>query len=210
MLAMLFNPTTYYIMAGIAALTIIGILVVRFPAARWIFATAFVFVVVCSAVYSTYQLNLYYSAEGGLYGYIKELVVRNEAKKVDELSFDLSSLNLTASVNPGEYQASFYMDEVLKVEPDTNYGLFINGVPCSNIQFDEDHISGDFGYTFIDYDENTVAYDTLSFRVSLFDNYTSIFVRNNHGGTYIKYWNSFIAKNGLQMDIKPFEYINQW
>ena len=206
MLTLLFNPVSYYVMAGVAGLAILGILLGHFPALRWIFATAFVFVVMCSAVYSTYQLNVYYSAKGGLYGYIKELVVRNEAKKVGELSFDLSSLNLTATVNENEYSALFYEDSVLRIDNDKTYGIFINNIPCSNIVFEEDHLSGYFTYTFVDYDENVVAKDTLSFRVSLYDNFTSIFVRNNTGGTYIKYWNSYINKNGFQMDIKPFGY----
>lgn len=209
MFSMLGNPIIWYVIFGVALIAVIGILCGTYPVLRWIFATILVFVLVGSGVFSSVMLNKYYTAEGGMYGYIQTLISQNEAKKTAELSYDCGSVSFAPSVNKDEYTATFYVDEVLKIDNETTYGLFINGVPCSEINFGTDHISAKYNYSFYDYDDNVLYVDTLDFRISMFDNYTIIFVRTNGGSEAVKYWNSFVDKNGFTVEIKPFGYVNQ-
>ena len=208
MFSILGNPIFWYITFGVALLAIIGILCGAYPTLRWVFGTAFVFVLMGTAVFSSVMLNQYYTAEGGMYGYIQTLINQNESKKISELSYDCGSISFAPSVNKDEYTATFYVDEVLKVEPNTTYGLFVNGVPCSEISFATDHVGANYKYSFYDYEDNVLYVDTLDIKVSMFDNFTTIFIRTNGGSESVKYWNSFVEKNGLKIEIKPFGYVN--
>ena len=81
-------------------------------------------------------------------------------------------------------------------------------MPCSEINFGTDHISAKYNYSFYDYEDNVQHSDTLDFKVSMFDNFTTIFIRTDGGSESVKYWNSFVEKNGFKIEIKPFGYVN--
>ena len=202
----MFNPIVWYVVFGVALLAIIGILCSHFATLRWIFGTVLVCVLVGSAIYSSVQLNIYYTAEGGLYGYIESMLEQNKANKRDEHTFNLGNISFFPTVNKDEYTATFNLEDGLKLEEGVKYGILINDTPCSNMQYGKDHISGEFAYAFYDFENREVAFDTLSIRVSIYGNYSNIFIRTSGGEGAIKYWNDYFAKNGCVISFEPFTF----
>lgn len=208
LLSMLFNPIVWYVVFGVALLAIIGILCSHFTTLRWIFGTVLVCVLVGSAVYSCVQLNIYYTAEGGIYGYIETLLEQNKVNKRDDHIFDLGNVSFFPTSNKNEYTATFNLEDGLKLDDQQRYGIFINETPCSNMSYGKDHISAEFAYAFYDFENKEIAFDTLSIRVSIYGNYTNIFIKTTGGERAIKYWNDYFAKNGLVVSFEPFEFVS--
>ena len=203
------SPITWYVMFGVILVSIIGILVVNFPKFKIVFFTILCVILAGTAIYSGAELNTYYNAEGGIRGYIEALIQQNEAEKIDSLKYSINNISFSPTVKENEYTATIFINEVLSLEENTNYGLYVNGIPCSNIEFSPDHIKADFSYSFYDYEDNILAYDTLTFRVAMYETYTTIYVKTDGGYSAVKCWYKYAEKNGFTFEIKPFEYVEQ-
>lgn len=203
MLDLFSGSTLYFVIFAFALIIALIILCSIFPTLKVMCLTLIGVILVGSAIYSSVQLNTYYSAQGGIYGYINSLIGTNVAVKDDNLTYDLSNISFAPTLNDDEYSAVFYLDEVLDLyENKEDYIVYVNGVPCSTFNVDYDHVSAEYTYVYYDYDNNEMMTDTLNIKVSLFDNLSVIYVSTNGGSSAIEYWNSYVSKNGLELAIK--------
>lgn len=209
MLDIMSNPVVWYVFVGIVILCIVGILIESFPAFRWVAFTVLVVVLLGTAIYSSVQLNTYYNAEGGIYGKIEQFLDKNEAEEVGYLKYSVDNFSLSPTLNDDEYSATIFINDILKIEDEKDYGLYLNGVPCSNIKFSKDHITAEFAYAFYDYESEVIRSDTLFLNISMYDNYTNLIVRTNGGLSAVKCWHSFVEKENFVIEIKPFDYVER-
>jgi len=206
MLNLLVNETFWLGLIIVVLLIAVVYLCIKFETARWITGTIATCILFASAVYSCCQLNIYYSAEGGIYGYINSLIRNNQVVEQKGLEFKLTNISLTPTVNENEYSAMFYIDDVLVVEDGVEYGIFINGMPCANNKFADDHLGANFTYNFYGEEDELLMSDKLTIRIALFKNSTYIYLRTSGGSDAVNYWHKYFEKNDVMVNIKPFTY----
>lgn len=206
MLNLLFNETFWIGIIIVVILVAVVYLCIKFETARWITGTILTCALLGSAIYSCYQLNVYYSAEGGIYGYINGLIKNNQVVEQKGLEFKLNNISLTPTVNENEYSAMFYIDDVLVVEDGVEYGIFINGLPCANNKFADDHLGANFIYNFYGEEDELLMSDKLTIRIALFEKSTYVYLRTNGGSDAVSYWHKYFEKNDVMVNIKAFNY----
>ena len=155
--------------------------------------------------YSIVQLNYYYKAEGGIIGQITGIFNTNEVEVVDNLKFDFNNVELT-QVDGDKYQARFVTNEVLNLDDNIDYGLYVNDMPCYNVQANSNYVIAQYGYTFYDNSMTIKCSDILTFNIAFNDNYTELSVVTNGGSTAVKYWNNYFNKNSFIVEIKEKDY----
>ncbi|MBQ3158376.1 MAG: hypothetical protein IJB98_01640 [Clostridia bacterium] len=208
MLNLLFDATFWYILLGIAGAVVITILCMKYVVARIIVGTLALLLLFVSSIFSGIYLNKYYSAEGGIYGHI-EKILKNEVDaeiNTDSYSFELKNIVLTATSNANEFSAVCYEDKVIVLDKDTKYGLFINGIPLSNINYGEGFVSGIFNYNFYDLNNEILHNGNLQVGIGLCSNTTRIYLTATESSENMKYWYKFFEKNKVVIDVKPFDY----
>ena len=168
----------------------------------------FAIVVLVMTGYSIIQLNYYYSASGGIHGVISGIFNPNRVEKVDEMTFKISDTELTETENG--YSASIMIDEIMELNPESNYWVYVNNVPCSNVSNSIDYIVADFKYNFYnDYnidDSNLIVTDTLNIRFTFYGNYTSLTVSTSAESNVVKYWNYYFNNNNFVINIKQLDF----
>lgn len=212
MLNVLFSTEFWYLIIGAVLLIVATILCIKYESARWVTGTVLTLVLLGSTVYSGFKLNEYYSADGGVYGYIENLL-NNTSKsenKDDSVKIELSNIVFSATSNVDEYSATFILDDIFNFDSEKDYVVLVNGVPCANcesvIGLAESFVKGDFEYNFYAEDGSLILNDTLTIRVALHTNLTKVYVKTNGGSEAIKYWSSYVQKNKFDLDIKEINY----
>lgn len=205
---------TNWIFGGVAGLIfiIIAILIavaVYIPSARQLIIkliAGFVVVVFMGgSVYCGIHIDKYLNAEGGIFGYISGLVEINTTTKLEDMKFSLNNIVLTQE-DGDKYSAIIYPSEVITLENDKNYTIYVNDIPLIPIESSEDFIIADYSYKFFNEDMTVALEDNLRFNLS-FDDYITTFKITTLGGqTAVNYWNNYFTKNRLTIEIKAFNY----
>ena len=206
MLSLLFNPNFWYSMIAVAVACGITYLCIKYASARVITAVVLFMALVTSSVYASIKLNQYYSADGGIYGYISTIFKNNNVEQMDQYKFNLTNINMKLSSNADEYVAVFDSEIIVELADSDKYALFLNGVPCSYVGANKDYVSADFYYNFYGTDRKLLLSDTLNVSISFDNKGTHIYLTTKGGSTASRYWNKYFDKNNFIVEIKNFDY----
>lgn len=203
MIALLFNTTFWYDVLIVAAILIVVLLCLKFPNGKYFFGTIFSVVLVVSTAYCGIQLNYYYTASGGIFGYLSGLY--SMGVEVEELEFSFSNMELTKT-DEDLYSAILTTNNVMALTDDTAYCVYVNDLPCQNVESSVDYITAEYTYAFYDEDFNVLCTDTLYFRFAFYTNSTYLAVRTYGGSETVKYWNYYFNKNIFVVSVKATTY----
>lgn len=201
----LLNPTVWYVVFAIAGAVGVAFLCFKYVTARYITGTVLALALIASTIYCSVQLNTYYSAEGGIYGYLNGLMHKNQIEQVSDKQFKLTNIVLTGTVNDDEYIAEFTFGKY-EFNENTEWGLFINDVPLSNVRSGHGYIAGNFNYNFYSDKDDVIVSDTLYVLMSFDNNGTHVTIKTQGGNTALKYWTKYIEKNGIIIGLSDSAY----
>lgn len=206
MLALLFNQSFWYDVLIVVA--IIGIIAfcAKYPNGK---VFVFTFLGIGLTVFTAYagvQLNYYYKASGGVYGYITGLFKPNEVT-VENAEFTFSNMELKQINGKDEYGAYITTDDIVSFENGKAYGLFINKMPAKTTSFSTDYIQAQYSYAFYDNQRELLMQDTLYFNFAFHTNSTNIEIFSKGGSEAVKYWNYWFNKNVFVASIDQVNYV---
>lgn len=195
----------------IALLAIVGILILALLITyskkyAWVKVFTIVLVlVVCvgSATYCGIQLNFYYNASGGIFGYIEEVFKPNEVK-VENMDFKITNIELTQESGTETYSARIQIDKTLDFEKEDNYGVFVNDIYYTNVV--SNYTIVNYSYSFLGDNLEILLTDTLQINLAFNDNSTSLTLKTVGGDTAVKYWNYYFNKNDFIISIKACDF----
>ena len=201
MLSILFNSSFWYAVLLTIAVVLVIVACIKFPNARVYVASIFMILLVGSSIYCSIQLNYYYSSEGGIYGYITGSNKNNKAVLVDGFKYQLDNLVLVKEAKE-TYSATVSLDGEIEFDANKEYTLYVNDVQTLDGVFTETYAATDYTYSFYDKEMNLLCKDTLYFRIWFYDYYTTLEIYTNGGQTAVNYWNKYLSRNMLVIEVK--------
>ena len=207
MLALLFDSGFWYDLIAIAFIGFIIFLCFKYPNSR-VYVFSFLGIIfVGITAYCGIQLNYYYTAEGGVWGYITGMIENNTAtiEIMDTAKFTLNNIVLTQDKD-NTYSATIYNEDLIKFKDNVNYGVYVNGEPCSQVDYSTNYIRAEYGYTFMNDNLEELMTDTLQFNFAFFDKSSQLKITTNGGQTAVNYWNNYFARNNFIVEVKPSSY----
>lgn len=204
MFQMLFDNTWFYVALGVVALVAIIWICVKYPQGRVYMFTLVGIGLVAITCYSGIQLNYYYTARGGIFGALSGIFDTN-AVEVENLSISLNNIEMIKE-HDDVYSAKVLTPEVLKLDNNVNFMVYVNGDPCTSVITSADYVVAEFDYEFLGEDFKELCRDTLTIRFSLYTDSTYMSVSTQGGATAVKYWNYYFNKNTFVIDIAPADY----
>lgn len=206
MLTALFDINFAYDLVLIIAILVLIVICFKYPKGGRAFAGTLVAVVTLGlTVYCGINLNSYYGAQGGIFGYLTGREPTPSVIQVDDFEFKFDNLELLEGDN-GRYSATVILDQVMTLD-EPNINVFVNDMPCEVLQYSSDYLMADFTYRFFNQDLQETCTDTLSFRFAFFENYTRVTVFTEGDSTALKNWNDFLNANNLILSIRPSDII---
>lgn len=209
MISLLFDSGFWYDLIFIAVATIIIFLCFKYPNSR-VYVFSFLGIIfVGITAYCGIQLNYYYTAEGGVWGYITGLINDNQVTTTvesDTASFSLENIVLTQN-SDGSYSAVIYNNDKIKLKTDKTYGVYVNNEPCTQVDFSSNFVRAEYHYAFLDNDLETLCNDTLQFNFAFYANGSTFTLTTYGGQEAVNYWNTYFARNNLVVEVKPIGYV---
>ncbi len=200
MLKLFFDFNVLYdILIGIGVFLLI-FACLKYPSAKWFVSTVLVVVFIGFTVFCGVNLNYYYSAFGGIYGALGDLIQNNQLVS-KELNMTVKNIVLTKDGNTDKYLAVCTTeDEYFNFDIDKKYMLLINDTPCLIKNYGSNYVLADFGYEFLDDELKSLFIDTLSLRFTFDNNIVTLKLYTNGGSTAVKYWNSYFSRNSMNIN----------
>ena len=192
----------------VLALAIIGLviyLLIKFPNSKYFFIGLGCLLVLASGVFCGYADIQYFTAKGGIYGTVEDLINRNEIVQ-SAYEFDFKNLSLT-STDGTTYSAriTFTNEENLNVNC-TNKALYVNKRPTNLNKKASNYIISEYGYTFYDEDIEELCSDYLTIKFSFEEKVTTCIISTSSGSSAAKYWNNYLKKNNFVVTIEDDTY----
>lgn len=207
MIALLLN-STFWIILGTVVFTA---LVIYFCHKSQVFAhiakIAGIFLGVAllggSAIYSVYQVNGYYSAEGGIIGKITNTFKPNVVN-VNDFEIKIDNIELQQEFED-TYLAEITINQEIKLDSNKKYALFVNGAPTSCFASESNYIGGVYGYAFYGANNTLLLHDDLVIELALYKNYSLMFLYTMGGNTAVDYWNYYFNRNDFVITIEEID-----
>lgn len=206
MLALLFNQSFWYDVLIVIAVIGIIIICTKYPNGKVFMFTFLAIGITVFTMYAGVQLNYYYRASGGVYGYITGLFKPNEVT-IENAEFTFSNMELKQINETNDYGAYITTSDVISFEDGKTYGLFINDMPAKTTSFSSDYIQAEYSYAFYDNTRTLLIQDTLYFNFAFHTNSTNIEIFTKGGSEAVKYWNYWFNKNVFIAKIDQTNYI---
>lgn len=162
-----------------------------------------------SVVYSCIHLNIYYSAQGGIYGQLSHIFGQNNqvSVEVDEKIFSFKDVILTQE-DGDIYSVKMLSEKVIKLKSDESYAIYINNTPCTYSETSPDHFKALYTYNFYNKEDVCEKTDTLELYFQLNNKGIEIEVQTRGGSSAVRYWNNYFNKNGFEVKIAKTEKQN--
>ena len=160
-----------------------------------------------SAYFSVLKINKYYNTKGGIKGALNEIFKQNEVTvDTKELSFNFKNISLIQN-DDNSYSAEFITNDVITLNADENYALYINETPVLITSYGNDFFTADYKYVFYGRDKKEILSDTLKIEILTYKNQTNVNISTDYAKTHeqadsIELWNSYFNKNGFILEIK--------
>lgn len=159
------------------------------------------------------DLNNYYSASDGVFGYLSGMVPNNQASITikDNIKISLNNIVLVQETNTDSFSAQIYLNDVVELQKDKAYTVAVNGEPSSKVDYstgNDSFVRAEYVYQFLGNDLSVLCTDTLTFNFAFFDKGTEVKITTDGGQTAVDYWNKFFSRNDFDVEIKATEYIS--
>ncbi|MGN1201339.1 MAG: hypothetical protein ACI4R8_03695 [Candidatus Caccovivens sp.] len=204
MMSLLFDKNFFIGVGSVVVIFLLIWLCVKFPSARLACIMIFSLGFAGLTAYCVVNLNVYYTASGGIYGEITGLFAPSVS--VEETSIHFDNLELIQYLDTDTYYCKIITDKVIDVDNEKKYQVYVNDVPCSNSQITEGYISCEYRYQFFDAKKNLLCDDTLQIQLVFNKNNSYFYVFTENGTTSVKYWNYYINKNNFVVSLKEASY----
>ena len=115
--------------------------------------------------------------------------------------------------NDGSYSATIHVSDVVDLDENKTYGIFVNGTPATqNIQ-ESEVLQAKYRYQFYDDDALTLLCDdVMTINIAFYEKSTflklSIVGGTNtlDGQSTVNYWNNYFSKNNMKIEVKELGY----
>ncbi|HIS89248.1 TPA: hypothetical protein IAA87_07490 [Candidatus Avigastranaerophilus faecigallinarum] len=208
MLSLLFDTGFWYDLIFIAFIGFIIFLCFKYPNSR-VYVFSFLGIIfVGITAYCGIQLNYYYTAEGGVWGYITGLIQTNTVTTTtvsDTAQFSLENIVLTQN-SDGTYSAVIYSDDKIRLEAGKIYGVYVNDEPCTQVDSSTNYVRAEYHYAFLNNDLDVLYDDTLQFNFAFYGNGATFTLTTYGGQEAVNYWNTYFTRNNLIVEVKPIGY----
>lgn len=209
MLSLLFDSGFWYDLVFIALIGFIIFLCFKYPNSR-VYVFSFLGIIFIGiTAYCGIQLNYYYTAEGGVWGYITGLIEGNKVTTTvesDTASFSLENIVLTKNAD-GTYSAVIYSNDKIRLETGKSYGVYVNNEPCTQIDYSTNYVRAEYHYAFLDNNLEILCQDTLQFNFAFYTNGSTFTLTTYGGQEAVNYWNTYFTRNNLIVEVKPIGYV---
>lgn len=197
----------FYVSLAIGLAIVLIWLMIKFESARWFVGCISTFVLIAGAIFSGVKLDKYYNTSGGIYGELTSIFqpskVEIEDKTTNKVTFDFTNVKMLQDEEDNStYIAEFTTKKYIALSEISLYGVFVNGLPCDVIDYQEDYILADYYYLFEDEELEPIMQDTLSFRFVFYNNQTRLIVKTSGGEDAVKLWNSYFANESFLVTIE--------
>ncbi len=192
---------------AIVGILILALLITYSKKYAWVKVFTIVLVlVVCigSATYCGIQLNFYYNASGGIFGYIEDVLKPNDVK-VEDMDFKIENIELTQDAGTDTYSARILIDKTLDFENEDNYGVFVNDIFYANVA--SNYAIVNYSYSFLGDNLETLLTDTLQINLAFNANSTSLTLKTQGGENAVRYWNYYFNKNNFVISIRTCDFV---
>ena len=184
----------------------------EYEAVRWLVGTPVFLALIVSAFYCYGHINSYYSAQGGIYGALTDLIQTNKTDtqvKDQELTHKFTNFNLTKD-EKGYYSVKQNDTTIFEVDKNEFYMCYVNGYPTEVVNQvigdDDSKFIFKFSYIFFDYDDNAnlvpIADDTIQIEYLFLKTNTEILIKTSCNEEVYVLWNSFFNKNNFEITFK--------
>lgn len=208
MITALFSAKFAYAILAVVFIIALIWLIFSKPQSRVYIWSIFVIAIAATAIYSGIKLDLYYNAQGGVYGYITSLFNKPNQVEVDSTTFTFDNIVLTQEDNSDVYSASMFTTDVIKLKNDESYAVYVNNTPCSYVNTAPDFLKAYYNYNFYSREGEVLHSDNLELYFSLDDAGISIEVLTRGGTTSVKYWNQYFHNNNFNVRVEKTERIS--
>ncbi len=205
-LTMLGMPKFWFIMAIIVGLIVALVYCIKYfkSGGKYVLLILFTVAMIALTTYSGVQLYYYYNAHGGIYGALTGIFNPNEVV-VNELNYEFKNIELKED-GDNIYSADIIINEVMQLDKDTVYGVYVNNMPCDYVENAQDYVMADYTYKFYDRQMYEIIEDTLSIKFAFYTNSTLINISTKGGENAVKYWHYYLNKNTFIVTVKPTNY----
>lgn len=185
----------------VAVVVILGYCI-RYPGGRWFIGVALSIAFIGLTSYCGIQLNYYYTESGGIYGQIVSMYNPNQVYITNNVEYVFENIVMTKESDT-KYSAKIISDSVLdlNLDDDLTYGVYVNGMPCNQIDISNDYVLAKYEYNFLDEDLNLLLNDTLTLKFAFYTNSTYLIVSTDGGAKAVKYWEYYFNKNIFKVTI---------
>lgn len=206
MLSLLFDTQFWYDVLLIVCIVGLIILCVKVKGARVFVFSLLGIGLIGITGYCGVELNKYYNAEGGIYGYISGLIVPEPEFDTDnKFSMTLNNLVLQQETND-KYSTTIYLDKSIKFDKNQNYALLVNGNYCS-AKISSDFVLSSYTYTFLDSDLNELMSDTLNFEFAFYEKGGELKLYTEGGQKAVDYWNKYFSRNTMVISVEQTDIV---
>ena len=129
----------------------------------------------------------------------------SEITITDNIEFNLKNIVLTQEKDD-TYSATILNDDIIQFKENINYGVYVNGDPCYQVNYATNYIRAEYGYTFMDDNLESKLTDTLQFNFAFFDKGSNLKITTNGGQEAVNYWNNYFARNNFVVEVKQSNY----
>lgn len=207
MLSLLFDTQFWYDVLLVICIIGLIILCVKVKGARVFVFSLLGIGLIGITGYCGVELNNYYNAEGGIYGYISGLILPDQkVENDDKFSLTLNNLVLQQELND-RYSTMIYLDDSIKLDETANYGLFVNEIYCP-ATISSDFVLGSYSYIFMDAELDELLSDTLHFQFAFYDKGAELKLYTDGGQTAVDYWNKYFSRNTMVVSVEQTDIVS--
>ncbi len=187
------NYNFWIALSIICFIVILLLFILKFEPVRWVLSVILVLGLVSSSVYCLYQIDGYYSAEGGIYGILTGNV--NSELSIDDGVFNFTYLEFKKTENVDEYIIEVEDSKVYSLDLSKKYVLEFNGQPCVIESWSSDYLTAHLTYNFYGSTGDIVQSDTLFFEFIFTDSNTIVRLITKGGDGVICYWYTYFSRH---------------
>ena len=208
MLSLLLDKNFWIYLTLIA--TVIGLIIVyaKFPKSKKAIMTALVVIALTSAIYSGYQIYRYETSNSAIFGTYNSSDNDNQLE-TNALTFNFKNVEMMATGNENEYSATFTTEDVLSLDEDKSYMVYVNNMPCDSVEISEakDFVIATYQYNYYNESKEVIENDTLTINFACYPNGTTVVVKTQGGASAVKYWNYYFNKNNFVLTFEETDVI---
>lgn len=200
----------FTIMMIVVCVIVILYFFAKFPSIRGLIYGILYSALIITAVGSVGHLNNYYNNSGGVIGEISSIFKKNQVevvKEEDKIGFDFKNVVLMKN-SKGVYTASMTSDQILKLDNNQTYFIYVNGEPCTIAQAEQRDVYATYEYTFMERENGeyyVLADDVMTFYFAFYDNFSYLRVEVENGENTYKLWNNYFNKNNFKVTIEKVD-----